>query len=226
MISVKQEFEKRVQEIEHYFMLLDSFFDKGALLYFPNKKTHRTKKVNPELEKVLKANCFLLLYNLIESSIKMSLTEIYDNISSKGVDYKDVIDEIKRIWIKERYSNFKNLGEDNIFNLITCIDNDTIQLEFNSDKVISGNIDREKITEFATKIGFAIRVHYSAGTGEKLHQVKTRRNNLAHGNISFSECGREFTLEDLVNIKIQVIRYLRQILKNIEQFLTTEEYLI
>ena len=62
--------------------------------------------------------------------------------------------------------------------------------------------NREKITEFATKIGFSMRVHYSAGNGEKLHQVKTRRNNLAHGNISFSECGRDFTLEELVNITI------------------------
>ena len=38
---------------------------------------------------------------------------------------------------------------------------------------------------------------YTAGNGDRLHQVKIRRNNLAHGNTSFSECGREFTYEDL-----------------------------
>lgn len=225
MITVKAEFEKRAEEIEEYFKLLESFFEKEAILYFPNKRTHKYKRLNPELEKVLKANCFLLLYNLIEASVKQSITEIYDQVTSKGLTYREVTSHFKELWIKENYKNFKDHGEKNIFQFISNIDEDVITIDFDPSKVISGNIDRRKIEFFSNKFGFSSRVHYSAGNGDKLHQVKMRRNSLAHGNISFSECGREFTYEDLCDIKKQVIRYMRQILKNIEQFLLDDKFL-
>lgn len=225
MITVKIEFEKRVSEVEEYFKLLDNFFEKDAILYFPNKQTHKYKRLNPELEKVLKANSFLLLYNVIEASIKQSLTEIYDQITSKGVTYNQVTSHFKQLWIKENYKNFKDQGEKNIFQFISGIENDVIEIEFDANKIISGNIDRRKIEYFSQAYGFSTQVHYSAGNGDKLHQVKVRRNNLAHGNISFSECGREFTYEDLCEIKKQVIRYMRQILNNIDKFLNEEKFL-
>ncbi|PKP05283.1 MAG: hypothetical protein CVU11_01085 [Bacteroidetes bacterium HGW-Bacteroidetes-6] len=224
MITVINDFNTRVKEIDGYFKLLDSIINQDAKLFFPNKKSHKFKKIDDELIKVMKANCFLLLYNLIESSIKLSITEIYDSITLKTKKYDDVKDEIRKIWISENYKNFKDKGTDYIFNTINTIAQDIIDIQFKPEKVISGNIDGMKIREFSLNFGFSNTTHHSAKNGVKLHQVKKQRNDLAHGAVSFSQCGRQYTYEDLFEIKQQVIIYLRGILNNINSYLNNEHY--
>lgn len=226
MTTVLSDFEKRVEEIDLYFQLLERIIGEDAILYFPNKKSHRKKNFNPELIKVLKANLFLLLYNLAESSIKLSLTEIYDVVNSKNIKYKDVKDEIRKMWLLTGHKNFQGIGTDNIFLKISNLAEDIISLRFDSDKVISGNIDGRKIQEFAKQYGFSSRVSPSANNGNKLHQVKRLRNDLAHGTVSFAECGRQYTLSELATIKKEVVVYLRRILKNIEKYLNNEDFKI
>lgn len=226
MTTVISEFNTRVQEIDKYFEMLERILLQDAQLYFPNKATHKIKAFDDELIKILKANCFLLLYNLIESSVKSSITTIYDHISANNKKYSEVVDEIKKIWIQENYKNFKERSTDFIFQKINEIADDVISVQFESDKVISGNIDGLKIREFAAKYGFSARTHRLSSNGVKLHQVKTQRNLLAHGSLSFSECGRQYTYEDLASVKSQVIIYLRGILKNIQRYLDHDEYLL
>ncbi|WP_238446456.1 MAE_28990/MAE_18760 family HEPN-like nuclease, partial [Microcystis aeruginosa] len=48
---------------------------------------------------------------------------------------------------------------------------------------------------------------------------------LAHGNKSFAEIGRDITVEELLTIKEEVIAYLEQILNNINQYITGQDYL-
>ena len=51
------------------------------------------------------------------------------------------------------------------------------------------------------------------------------RNDLAHGNKSFSEIGKDIIIGDLLKIKDEVVEYIGQILKNIEAYLNAKEYL-
>lgn len=224
MVGVIEEFNTRVAEIDIYFKLLDDVVNRDAKLFFPANKTHKSKVFDNELVKVMKANCFLILYNLIEASVKLSITEIYDSITLKTQKYDDVKDEIRKIWIIENYNNFKNKGVNHIFESITNIAEDIIDIKFKPEKVISGNIDGLKIREFSTSIGFSNNTHHTAKNGVKLFQVKKLRNDLAHGAISFSECGRQYTYDDLFEIKQQVIIYLRGILNNIQKFLDDEKF--
>ncbi len=224
MTSVLVDFEKRVSEIEMYFSLIENIGEKDAKIYFPNNIRKKIQSHNIELIKVLKANSFLLLYNLCESSIKQSLTEIYDSISAERPKYSEVIDEIKKIWLVEKHKNFKNIAVDNIFAAINNLSEEIIDIKF-SDKIISGNIDGLKIKGFSNKHGFSSKVHKNAKDGNKLHLVKVQRNNLAHGIVSFAECGRNFTITELKEIKHQVIMYLRTILKNIEKYLLEKKYI-
>ncbi|WP_332018868.1 MAE_28990/MAE_18760 family HEPN-like nuclease [Kaistella sp.] len=226
MVTVLVDFEKRVKEIELFFKHIENLEVDGALLYFPNKTTRKIQPHNNELIKVFKANVFLLLYNLAESSIKQSLTEVYDTISSDSLTYQDVIDEIKKIWISQKHDNFKNKGTENIFISINQLASEVIDIKFDSTKSISGNIDARKIKEFSSKHGFSDRTHRNANNGNKLHQVKTQRNNLAHGNISFAECGRNYGIGQLRDTKKEVILYLRNILRNIKKYLDDREYAI
>lgn len=225
MTTVINDFNTRVKEIEVYFTLLEEIINQNASLYLPLKSRNKIKRIDEELIKVLKANSFLLLYNLIESSIKLSITEIYDQISIKNKKYNEVVEEIRKIWILENYKNFQGKGTDFIFETINNLTEDIISIRFNPDKIISGNIDGRKVRDFALQYGFSEKTHHSAKNGVKLHQVKTQRNLLAHGSLSFAECGRQYTYEDLVESKKQVIIYLRSILKNINTYLTQNIYL-
>jgi len=225
MNSVILDFEERVKEIELYFNHLKLILEKEAMLYFPNNQTRKTKIIELELTKVLKANCFLLLYNLSESSIRQALIEIYNHISSKNIDYNLVNDEIKKIWITHHYKDFKKLNVDEILNVLNNIANDIINVNFETTNIkIGGSIDRRKINYFAKTIGFSDKVHHTLNNGNKLHLVKTRRNQLAHGEISFAQCGKNYSKEDLLKTKSQTIKYLRKILLNIKDYLESEKY--
>ena len=52
-----------------------------------------------------------------------------------------------------------------------------------------------------------------------------KRNDLAHGNKSFADVGRDVTMGDILKIKEEVVEYLRQILTNIKNYLENKEYL-
>jgi len=97
-----------------------------------------------------------------------------------------------------------------------------VKLEKNDD--ISGNIDSRKIKDFADSLGFSARAHHVLKKGAKLLEVKIQRNNLAHGNISFAKCGRDYSFEDLEKTKAQVVGYPRKILSNIQLYLNNEGY--
>jgi hypothetical protein len=226
MTTVISDFEKRVLEIDTYFSYIENIEVKGAQLFFPNNLTHKYQIHKLELMKILKANIFLMLYNLAEASIKQSIAEIYDRISSENLKYCDVIDEVKSIWLNETQRNFTNTSTENILKIVNNIADEIIQIKFDSERIISGNIDGRKIKEFSIKYGFPSKVHFRANEGKNLHLVKIQRNNLAHGVISFAECGRNYSIGDLKTIKHEVIIYLRRILKNIELFLQNRGYAI
>lgn len=226
MNTVLLDFEKRVSEIDKYFVFIENLEQNNAVLFFPNKRTHKYSSHDTELLKVLKANIFLMLYNLAEASIKQSISEIYDAITLERPKYSDVIDQVKRLWINEKHKNFKNTGTERIFDIISNIADDIIELRFDAEKVISGNIDGRKIREFSEKHGFSNKVHIRANEGRNLHLVKTQRNHLAHGVISFAECGRNYTINDIKVIKKEVIIYLRAILRNISKYIDDKKYRI
>jgi hypothetical protein len=48
---------------------------------------------------------------------------------------------------------------------------------------------------------------------------------LAHGVVSFSECGKDYTIAELQQIKKEVVGYLRGILKNVDSYIVNKEYL-
>ncbi len=219
MNTVILDFEKRVSEIDLYFKLLKCVTEQDAVLVIPANKTRNKRTFEPELQKVMKANTFLLLYNLVESSIKQSLIFLYEQITVCGAKYKEVIDEIRKIWIKEKHKNFKDTATDTIYTTIHSIAEEVVEIEFDAGKNISGNIDSRKIKEFASQLGFSSSSHYSTNDGATLLLVKHQRNNLAHGNISFAECGRSYTYQDLSSIKRQIVTYLRRILNNIKRYI-------
>ena len=158
--------------------------------------------------------------------MKLSISEIYDSITLKTKKYDQVKMEIKKVWLLENYKNFNGKGIEFLYNTINNLADDIIDIKFKHQKVISGNIDGRKIKEFSKYLGFSSLTHHKAKDGEKLFQVKKQRNNLAHGLISFADCGRQYTYDDLNIIKNETIIYLRGIIKNIQKYIENENFTI
>jgi hypothetical protein len=227
MKDVINQFESRVKEIDIYFDFISDVIVNQAELLFPKKSKNKYKPIDSELSKILKANAFLLLYNIVESSIKQSIEEIYNSLNKENVKYGKVTDEIKKKWIELNYKNFKSepYVAEKIFEVISTMEEDIINMTFNSAKTISGNVDSRKVKEFSKTYGFSAKTHHTTDDGNKLYLVKNKRNDLAHGTISFCDCGKEYTIDEILAIKKQVIAYVRNILKNVSKFIDDKKYI-
>lgn len=222
------EFEEKVEEINEYFTFvkttthLRGFGDVTEMVH-----------VSQTVHNILKANMFLLLYNLVESSFKNALENICIKIKNDNLKYKDVIPEIKKIWIEKQYNNFENINNRQkskfIMDKIDSIAEDIIAIEFysNDEKTknddISGNIDARAINKINAKYGARVENNLEIDTTSLL-TVKTNRNNLAHGHQTFSKCGRESPLPKLEDIKNDSIEYMRFILEHIKEFIENKQY--
>ena len=219
-----QDFNERSKEVSKYFIFLRNLEQGATKLSMKSMgdNPNKIKVVDPELLKTLKASAFLLLYNLVESTMRNVIEAIFDKLRSDRISYDQIRPELKKIVLK----NLKNRDTDTMLLNITAISMDIINAGFNKEDLFSGNIDGKKIRETAIKYGFSHSTdHAKTSGGTDLLAVKTNRNDLAHGVKSFAEVGRVRTAGELLEIKNKVITYLRQILQNIETYLDNAEYL-
>ena len=63
-------------------------------------ENHSKHLINRSNQKVLKATVLLMLYNLIEATITKLIKEITNEINNNSVAYIDLIDNVKKEWIK------------------------------------------------------------------------------------------------------------------------------
>ena len=219
MIEVKRDFIQRKEEIETYFLFLEKLLKYDSVTWSDNSH----ERISGQLRSILKANIFLMLYNLAESSISDAIEQIHISIDKDDdVSFDNIKDEIKENLIRHLKNeiNPKKFIED-----INEISTDIIRYCFNKKKLFPGNIDSRKIQNFANKYGFSTSTNpRKTKNGEKLQTVKDRRNEIAHGVLSFEEIGKEYTPSDIMDFKDEVIAYLEQIIDNIEIYINNKEY--
>lgn len=218
-----KDFSERSKEVSKYFIFLKTLEQGTIKLSMEGMDGKpKIKKLDSDLEKTLKASCFLLLYNLVESTMRNAIEAIFDELSTQEVSFDKVRPEIKKIVLR----NIKKCNPDKILVSITTISIDIISACFDKEDLFSGNIDGKLIKDLASDYGFSYKTDArKTGNGQDLLTIKSNRNDLAHGIKSFSEVGREKSADELLMIKSKVINYLKQILMNLETYLDNKEYL-
>ena len=211
-------FSDRNEEIELYF---------SVMVDINNGKPNINTADNTRFYKILKSNFLLMLYNLVEACIVSSMMEIYESLRNDGCSYNQVIQEIQKIWLKNKINEIYGPAtiqiayENRVQQIIQDITiNSPIILSKNA-LGISGNLNAKKIKDVCDK--HKIRYHLNT-KGESLELVKRERNNLAHGDVSFSDCARELTIRDLENIKNEVILFLKDILDGMKNYYEQKSY--
>ena len=227
MESVIDDFNERVLEIEEYLKLL-------KLIDMPNAKIDvegkRPLSVNSVAIKTMKASCFLMLYNLVESSIKGSMVKLYEKMNSEDQRLLDFDTYVKDIWIEQKFRDMdpSSTNQKSYRKLLKSMIEDILEqkpVTLDPEKIpISGNLDAKAIRNLFNKHKIPIRVHYRAFGGGELKTIKDQRNSLAHGSESFAECGKDFTVQTIIDIKKQAVVYLRSSLKNIQKYIEKTQY--
>lgn len=218
MIRVQQDFQDRVSEIEAYFTFIQHVDAGKTLLIHDNRATSAyTTQEQGDLVRTFKASAFLLLYNLMESTVSNAVEAIFDEFSNQSISFDSCRQQIRRVIL----GNLKQHDPGKILPNITRLATDVVTKTFQKTKIVSGNVDANKIREVADEYGFA---HPSAD-GRPLFTVKTSRNDLAHGSKSFAEVGRNYTVTEIIEMKNKVITYLNMMLENVAIYITQQHYL-
>lgn len=227
---LNDEYNQRVADVKAFYEVLQ-FLD--SVETYKNKpiedtNTSRGLMLTRNMQKCLRAEAIIVLYNLIESTISNSVFYVYDNIKDEKLYYGNLISELRDIWFREKIPS--KLSLDNARKRSQRIA-DTLASELiefkNLPSDISGNLDLRKIISLSQKIGVKLeRIPDVKRTGDVFLSIKNKRNDLAHGNKSFSEVGSLLTYNDLVDYKEKTLAFLNFIIYKYQEFVSLKKFKI
>lgn len=230
MQAVVADFEQRVTEVSEYLRMLKALDRPDAVIHSPSKASHKAIPVEDDWRKVSKATVYLLIYNLVEAAIRSAFGALYETIANEGRSLQSVSAEIRNAWVLSEHRKLtretaspENYRDAAARMVLAALDQEVVRLEA-SRLPVSGNLDADSIRQVCRSHGVSTGVHRSARGGIDLENVKRQRNALAHGNRSFSEVGREVTVDDLERTARQAEIFVRGILKNVETHIAGNAY--
>lgn len=227
MIEIRKSFRERSREILQYLDTLRLVENAE----FVSRSGNRRLTLDATTHHVLKASVFLHLYNLVESTVTGCLSRIAEEIRDNGVAYDDLSEEWKRSWLQERGQTAKPLSQEKRIETLLDICEHLIgrkTIDFEPSMRGGGNLDDSQIEKTAKRFGIDLNIQPSLRQSVKRHVVddmgplkliRQRRNELAHGEASFGDCGRNVSVRDLRNWTAVVVRYLREVIRCFEEYL-------
>ena len=211
-MTLINEFNERVDDINAYFNIL-SFEDKvDTYKNMPiiNSDQGQQLLVNNTMQKCMRANAIIMLYNLVESTFCNCVQLIYDAICDEHLNYYQVSDKLRRVWIDLAFDPqwhidaVRRHAKDYSDKLQTSV------LTFsNMPAGSSGNLDFAKMVEISDKFNINFgRVPNVDNVKTTLMYLKKNRNDLAHGNMTFSYVGANVSFPELNDHKLYTIAFL------------------
>lgn len=226
MLTVIQNFKDNIEEVEEYFHFLEKIENGHSLL---NNNAGETFTIDSDLSRMLKANAFLIVYNLIEATIKSGLWEMFETIKADQVSYDKLIKEIQLLWIDHRikleYRTQDETVNTKILNIINQVLGQSLEYyQFKHQlKFDAGTLDINGINQTFKRHGLSNLPAHNLIT-ESFRTIKKNRNYLAHGDMTFKECGKDYSFRDLRIIKCHIIRHLFKSLFSIKLFIEQKTY--
>lgn len=235
MGPLREAFEERLQEIEVYLDLLDAFEQQAQL--GPPKLFGLDTRISAAQQKILYSGVYLQLYSLVEATITRCLEAVCTAADGKGWRPGDLSDLVRREWVRSVARTHEDLNHDNRLTYALEMFNALVGASPVSRFSVSnggGNWDDGQIESMFRRLGFAPRLSEKVRTAVKRHVrddkgalalIKHLRNKLAHGNLSFVECGEGVTVSDLRSLKEATADYLREVVDSFTTSLAAHEYL-
>lgn len=186
--------------------------------------------ITRNLQKTLRATTYLLLYNLMESTMTEVIHSIHETIKEENYEITDLSEKIHKVILKIFQ---KGLTAEKIHKIAESNENIKdfiLDIGYNKTKLFNGNIDYKVIKKYCKNYGFEITPYEI--NGEKLlwdssliEDIKEKRNELAHGSDSFSNCGQNMPIDSILSNLDSVNAILLAVFKGLNTFLENRSYL-
>lgn len=222
-------FEARLEEIESYLNLLEML--ENQLQEGVPRFAESDQRITPLQQKIMYSSVYIQLYSLVESTITQCIDRILDLIKTQELKPSELSSEFQREWVRFVARTHTDLNYEKRLDSALSLCNHLVQLipiqDFEIDLGGGGNWDDEAIFKFSKRIGLQLEITPSTQTAIKrkikddlgaLSLIKEYRNKLAHGNLSFSECGEFTTVADLRELTDKVVQYMREIIASFQSF--------
>lgn len=230
--TVKKKYKERENEVKIYLDLVMAF-DEIDVFSHPEVKcidmeaSDMSITLNVEIIQIFRATFYLVLYNLIESTINDIIREYKETVSSEKLTIDKLSPQARAIYIDGIIGN--KSSEDSLSKIIenivkNVIDGKNVAIErtkFN----VSGNVNYEFFNQVMSSLGCGGKISVNKeDIANCMEKVKNYRNNLAHGNISFVSVGRAQTVTDMKKEYDLITTYLQEVIEGLITHLDKKKY--
>lgn len=238
MKLIEQRYQDRLAEIESYLDFLDEL-DKLIKSGMASGGQEIPISVTVTQQRILYSSVYLQLYNLVEATVTNCLEAVSQAALSTATWLPgDLTDELRREWVKHIAKTNLDMGpEKRLQQAIALCDHMVASLPvlgFDIEKGGGGNWDEDQIKKIAERLGFQLKVKKATYEGVKkvmrddmgaMALIVSLRNKLAHGSLSFVECGRDDTPTELRTLTKRVTAYMGEVVAAFVAYLDGYEYL-
>ena len=238
MIVFRETYDSRKKEIEEFIELMEFLERKendrkdgiSKFSEFFHLGGQGIRLTYQSLINILKSNVSLMIYNIIEYTVANLVDSIYDEIKMHHLTYVDVNMYIKALWRKTllksandpnaNFNTFLKRNED-IINAI--LDGRTIEMR-SRNTLLAGNLDGVSIRETFESHGIQVQTTSGNYRPDILENIKSSRNNLAHGAVSFVDAVREDSISDIKRNEQFVVGFLEELIDVVVLYIAEQKY--
>lgn len=238
MEALDKAFKERLSEIDNYLELLSTIevqIQKGVPHFGANGPSITTTQ-----RRILYSSVYLQLYNLIEATINKCIESICEAISKeKRWLPANLSNELRSEWVRYIAKTHLDLNYERrlecSMNLCDFLIKTLPICDLSISKGGGGNWDDIEIYKLAKRLGCEFSISEASNTAVKRHLKNEKgalalivqlRNDLAHGSLSFAECGEGVTVTELKDLKSHTANYLEEVVRCFQSFIENHHFLM
>ncbi|NBW14525.1 MAG: hypothetical protein EBR82_41655 [Caulobacteraceae bacterium] len=229
-------FEERLTEVEAYLVFLEEL--EAASLTGAPRFGATGQALSQQQTEILKAGIFVQLYNLIEAMMTKSLDALAKASIDGGWRPTQLTSAFRQEWVKVVAQVNTEMNAETRLRYAMTLAEQFVSAQplqpFQIKKGGGGNWNDTEIEAMLTKVGLRlvlapqVRVAVKRPYRDRLGAVglvKKLRNDLAHGSVSFAECGQNETTAGLRDVANRTVMYMRTVVRAVDRYIDRHEYL-
>lgn len=202
-----------------------------------------SSNISGKQQKILYSTVYLQLYNLVEATMSRCIESVATAASGgdggKSWLPTDLIPELRKEWVRSVAKTHTDLNfENRLISTMALVDllvNSLPVAPFDIQKGGGGNWDDKSIEAMSRRLGFRLKLNSALMTRVKgkvrndlgpIGLVKSLRNELAHGEISFVECAGETDVRALRDIRDITSEYMRGVMNAFIKYIENIEFVV
>lgn len=235
MRAYKEKFKVYLEDVERYYnflLYIDSINDiKKEKLTSTNREGREVCfEINTEIQQMLRANFYLVIYNLIEATQQIIVRDLKDVIIDDEIHISKLHSKIHKLYFNGLFDKvtsaekISRLGMDIMEQSANAKSKVVInKIIFND---ISGNLDYDHFKSVISQIGCGGRLTViEKDLAEAMEKAVKLRNTLAHGNETFSTVGSRIVTSDITIHYTIITTFLKDVINNFEDYINKQKYL-